>query len=301
MKNLLITFIISCLSLMAISQKKEGYSQNKGVKIFYRTFGKGIPILIINGGPGMNSDGFTDLAEKLSGNNMTILFDQRGTGRSALAKTDQSTITMDLMIADMEALRKHLDIDKWIILGHSFGGMLASYYTTLYPSKVEKLILSSSGGIDLELTSYATKNINSKLSLQELESLKYWNQQISAGDTSYHARLERGMALAPAYVYNRKFIPVIAERLTQGNSAINSLVWNDLQKIGFNCKEKLASFSEPVLIIQGKQDVIEERTGLKALHAFKNAKMILMDNCVHYGWLDSEAEYFAAIGKFLKQ
>jgi proline iminopeptidase len=177
--------------------------------------------------------------------------------------------------------------------------MLASYYAISYPLHIEKLILSSSGGIDLELTSYISANINSKLSERELRSLDFWNRQISAGDTTYHARLERGKALAPAYVYDRKYIPVIAERLTQGNSTINNLVWSDLQKIHFDCAEKLHSFQKPVLIIQGKQDIIEEKTALKAMKVFKNASLVLLDKCAHYGWLDNEEAYFSALKKFL--
>ena len=105
--------------------------QTKGGVIYYRSFGKGVPMLIINGGPGMNSEGFTQLAIQLSKNNRTILFDQRGTGRSKFTVTDSSTITMQLMAEDIENLRKKLNIDKWIILGHSFGGMMASYYAII--------------------------------------------------------------------------------------------------------------------------------------------------------------------------
>ena len=72
------------------------------------------------------------------------------------------------------------------------------------------------------------------------------------GDTSHYARLEGGQRLAPAYVVDKKYLPVIAERLTQGNSTINRLIWSDLQKINFDCSEKLKAFNRPVLIIQGK-------------------------------------------------
>jgi len=107
------------------------------------------------------------------------------------------------------------------------------------------------------------------------------------------------MSLAPAYVYNRKFIPVIAERLTQGNSAVNGFIWQDLQKTKFNCTDKLKSFNKPVLIIQGKQDIIAEKTALKAHKVLKNSRLVLMDRCVHYGWLDRPDEYFAEVEKFL--
>ncbi|MCB0663128.1 MAG: hypothetical protein KDC24_10335, partial [Saprospiraceae bacterium] len=53
--------------------------------ISYKTFGEGKPILIINGGPGMNSNGFQFMAEKIAAlGYQTILFDQRGTGGSIL-------------------------------------------------------------------------------------------------------------------------------------------------------------------------------------------------------------------------
>ncbi|MEO6302620.1 MAG: alpha/beta fold hydrolase, partial [Bacteroidia bacterium] len=135
------------LSFFVSSQaQKEGFAKCNNVATYYKTFGEGKPVLIINGGPGMNSNGFTSLAQKLSKKNKTIIYDQRGTGRSTLEKTDSTTVTMDLMIEDIECLRKTLKINKWFILGHSFGGMLASYYATKYPDNIEGIVLSSSGG-----------------------------------------------------------------------------------------------------------------------------------------------------------
>ena len=289
-------FIIASLHSCA---QTEGITNNGDTKIYYRTFGTGKPILIINGGPGMNSNGFAELAEKLSHDNQTIIYDQRGTGRSTMEKIDTSTITMKLMIEDIEALRKHLNIKSWIVLGHSFGGMLASYYATQYPKSIDGLILSSSGGIDLELLSYVQESINSRLTIEQYKEVSYWTTKISDGDTSHATRLKRGMALAPAYLYNKKPVPMIAERLTQGNAQLNNLIWANMQKINFDCAPALASFNKPVLIIQGKQDVIQEKTALKAQKALKHSKVVLIDKCSHYGWLDAPDEYFGAIKSFL--
>lgn len=212
-KRVFFFWVIIILSVELYAQK-EGYAESIGVKIYYRTFGKGIPILIINGGPGLNSDGFEDLAKTLSVYNQTIIYDQRGTGKSVMQKIDSSTITMQLMAEDMENLRKQLNIQKWIILGHSFGGMLASYYATIHPEIIISMVLSSSGGIDLELLSYASNSVNSKLTKEQLDSVNYWSQKINEGDTTYFARWQRAKALANAYVYDKKYVPVIAARLT---------------------------------------------------------------------------------------
>jgi proline iminopeptidase len=293
-----LSFFLLCFCFQSAAQT-EGLIQNMGAKIYYRTYGKGIPVLIINGGPGMNSDGFVQLAKDLSARNQTIIYDQRGTGMSTVIPTNASTITIQGMIEDLEVLRKHLGIDQWTILGHSFGGMLASYYASIYPEHVRSLILSSSGGIDLGLESYVGHSVNDKLSKKENDSLKYWNNKIDQGDTSYFARYRRGMALAPAYVHNKNNIPIIAERLTQGNSVITGLVWQDLDKIKFDCAPNLKNFNKPVLIIQGKEDIIMLQTAEYAHKVLKNSKLVIVDHSVHYGWLDNPQVYFKEVNSFL--
>lgn len=278
----------------------EGYASNNDLsKTYYKILGKGEPLLIINGGPGMNSNGFEGMAKILAETQQTIIYDQRGTGKSELKEINAKTISMKIMADDIEALRKHLKIKKWNILGHSFGGMLASYYATIYPNSINKLVLSSSGGIDLSLLK-GPNLIEQNLSKVEKDSMNYWDDKIEKGDTSYTARLGRGRAMAPAYVYDQKYVPVIAERLTQGNSTINGLLWNDMQKMNFDCTAKLKTFKNPVLIIQGKEDVISNEIGELAQKTLPNSKLILLENCRHYGWLDAKEKYFGEINSFLK-
>ncbi|MEO1450163.1 MAG: alpha/beta fold hydrolase, partial [Bacteroidota bacterium] len=259
------------------------------------TYGQGLPLLIINGGPGMNSVGFRGLARTLGEDYRTIIYDQRGTGQSAIYPTDDQTITMDKMVEDIEQIREHLKLKKWIVLGHSFGGMLASYYATKHPERIEGMILSSSGGINLEVFDGNHIHVNKRLSQLHQDSLAYWNGQIAAGDTSYHARLRRGYHLGPAYLYDQSYIDVIAKRLTQGNMVINGLVFQNMRKIDFNCEEKLTDFEAPVLIIQGKEDILDTYLSEYAHKVFPNSTLILLDACAHYGWLDQPEKYFSAL------
>ncbi len=298
-QTVLTLFITICA--YGCNTKNEGFAISPdGTGIHYKTFGSGSPLLIVNGGPGMNSDGFENLALILSKNSRTIIYDQRGTGKSILKLLDTSTVNMKKMIDDIESLRKELHIEEWSVLGHSFGGMVASYYATLYPNRIKTMILSSSGGIDLGLLNYVSASINSKLSRIELDSVHFWTSKIDNGDTSHFARLGRGRNLAPAYVLDRKFIPIIAERLTQGNGTINQLIWEDLQKINFDCSEKLKEFKKPVLIIQGKEDIIKAETAERAHAVLSNSKIVLMEHCIHYGWLDNAEVYFKEVNQFLK-
>lgn len=297
MKKLLLTIFI-LLSCNSLFSQTEHNIKNAGNIIHLKVYGEGAPILIINGGPGMNSNGFIPLAQKLGASNKAIIYDQRGTGLSKISPLNSRTITLDLMVEDIEMIREFLKIDKWVILGHSFGGMLASYYASEHPNRVKGLILSSSGGIDMEL--FSRINITSRLTKKQRDSLSFWNDKISKGDTTYYTRLQRGKYLAPAYLYNQVNVPIVAERLTQGNTMINRLVYQNMRKIDFDCSEGLRSLEAPVLIIQGKEDIIDKATAEKAMHVFQNASLVILENCNHYGWLDRPKAYFESIDNFLK-
>ncbi len=292
------------LLIVLVFQNFLNYSQDikfialPGSKIHYQTFGKGNPILILNGGPGMSSEGFVTLAKELSINNQTIIYDQRGTGLSTLDEIDGSTVTMDLMAEDIETLRKHLKIEKWIVMGHSFGGMLAYYYASKYPNRVKGMIQSSSGGMDLKLLS--SINITDRLPQKERDSLSFYNQKISQGDTTYQTRLKRGQFLAPAYLYNKKYAPIVAERLTQGNSQINNLVWANLQAISFDVKETMKTFKKPVLILQGADDIVNMAIAKTAHKILPNSKLIVLEECSHYGWLEQKEKYYSEIENFVQ-
>jgi len=282
------------------------YSQQSGMAIaadssaiFYRTFGTGKPLLIINGGPGMNSDGFQALATSLSANFRTIIFDQRGTGKSVLKKVDSTTITMALMISDIEALRKQLGLEKWSVLGHSFGGMVASAYATVHPEVIDKIVLSASGGIDLGLLDYFRESLNSKLTTAQRDTIDYWAARME-GEDGHYARLQRAKVLAHAYVFDTTYYPVIAERLTQINPDVNQLMWDNLHLIKFDCRDQLRDVAIPVLIIQGKQDLVRSQTAEDSHQAFRNSRVVYMDHCIHYGWLDNPEVYFKEVIGFLR-
>ncbi|MFN0201904.1 MAG: alpha/beta fold hydrolase [Bacteroidia bacterium] len=302
MKHLL--FISIFILLSPVFAQKEGIiSKEKTAPIYYKTFGEGEPLLIINGGPGFNCNGFEALAKRLASENhcKTILYDQRGTGKSVLTKLDSTTITLELMVEDMERLRKHLKLRKWNIMGHSFGGMLAAAYLSKYPKRVKSVVFSASGGIDLGLLAYVSDSISAKMTAKERADLQAAAKKISEGDTSYTTKLARTTALGSAYLYDKKHLSVIAKRLTEGNPTITDLVWDDLERIKFDCTEKLAKLSTPTLIIQGRDDVIDLPTAQRTQQTLKNSTLILLDNCGHYGWLDAEYSYYQAIRSFLSK
>ncbi|WP_228852718.1 alpha/beta fold hydrolase [Aegicerativicinus sediminis] len=285
---------------LCLSQKSQTIPIEGG-KLHYTTYGKGDPILIINGGPGFNSNGFQPLAKKLAEMGyMAILFDQRGTGGSTLDIADETTITMDLMVKDIETLRQHHSIKDWIIFGHSFGGMLGSYYVSKYPDPVKGIILSSSGGLDLSLLNSAGTNFTQHLTPTERDSLDYYRTKRNQFPNDESISKIYYKLFAKAYVKDEAHVSTVAMRLAQSDMRINRIVWSNLNAINFDVKNMLKSFVRPVLILHGDEDIVSIEVASVAQHTFQNSKLVILNNSLHYGWLDAPNVYFSEIEQFLE-
>ncbi len=120
----------------------SGYLEvSKKHKIYFEQVGnpKGHPIVFVHGGPGGGISKESRVFFDPEFYNI-VLFDQRGAGKSEpFACMDENT-TWDL-ISDMEKLREHLKIDKWIVFGGSWGSTLSLIYSINHSDRVKGLIL----------------------------------------------------------------------------------------------------------------------------------------------------------------
>ncbi len=116
-----------------------------GQQLYWEVSGNpgGKPVVFVHGGPGGGTSGkqrrfFDPAAYRI------VLFDQRGCGRSqphVADGADLSVNTTSHLIADMEALREHLGIDRWQVFGGSWGSTLGLAYAQAHPRRVTELVL----------------------------------------------------------------------------------------------------------------------------------------------------------------
>ncbi|GII28034.1 alpha/beta fold hydrolase [Planotetraspora mira] len=110
-----------------------------GTELVYHVTGEGEPLICLPGGPMRASAYLGDLGG-LSEHRRLIMLDLRGTGDSAVP-ADPATYRCDRQVADVEALREHLGLDRVDVLAHSAGGDLALLYAAAHPRRVRTLIL----------------------------------------------------------------------------------------------------------------------------------------------------------------
>jgi proline iminopeptidase len=104
--------------------------------------GEGIPLVLVHGGLGGTHHCFHPWLSGASKKFKIVYYDQRGCGLSDF--NAGIGYSFEQSVDDLENLRKALKIDRWIVLGHSYGGGIAQYYTIKYPQSVMGLILVSS-------------------------------------------------------------------------------------------------------------------------------------------------------------
>ncbi|HRD74522.1 MAG TPA: prolyl aminopeptidase [Hyphomicrobiaceae bacterium] len=124
----------------------EPYRQDRlavgdGHVLYYEESGNrhGKPVLVVHGGPGGGSNPTMRRYHDPSRYRI-VLFDQRGCGRSTPNACLEANTTWHL-VEDMEKLRKHLGIDRWQLLGGSWGSTLSIAYAERYPERVSELLL----------------------------------------------------------------------------------------------------------------------------------------------------------------
>jgi len=113
---------------------------NDKVNLYIKQSGHGIPCIFVHGGPGEGSLDFEVLGgNALEGFMNMIYFDQRGSARSE--GDEETDYSIDRLVEDMEEIRMKLGISKWIVMAHSFGGIIATNYAHKYGEFIDKLIL----------------------------------------------------------------------------------------------------------------------------------------------------------------
>lgn len=131
-----------------IEPYEHGYLDvGDGHVLYWETCGNpnGKPAVVLHGGPGAgcsagNRRPFNPDLYRI------VLFDQRGSGRStplaSESEVDLSTNTTEHLISDIERLREHLSIDKWLVFGGSWGTTLGLAYAERHPTSVSEMILA---------------------------------------------------------------------------------------------------------------------------------------------------------------
>ena len=279
----------------------EGKVEREGIELYYTVVGdSGDYVLVLSGGPGEEVHSMKGVADELGKQYRCIMLEQRGTGRSKLTKYDASTINLNAYIEDIEAVRKHMQIDKLIVVGNSWGMMLALVYGGTYADHVRAILAIGSGPITSDYLTVFVDNQKMRLSPCETEVIEYWSEPSRHTANFERAEFERIRATAPAYFYDRKKAIEFEMELTPGE--FNPRVTPALIKADprFDLRPQLKHITAPVLLLQGRQDLAGDANISEAHLLIRNSTLKFIDKCGHLPWLEQSAETWKIVNEFLR-
>jgi len=273
-----------------------------GGELHYEVRGDGPPIVLLSGGPGFGNY-LQPVAETLASGHRCILFDQRGTGDSQSEKPDTGSLTLANAIADLEALRVHLALDRWSLLGHSWGGMLAMAYATQHADRLDSLVLVDTGGPTLEFVGPFGDTLAGRSTPEDVAALAKLDEPQAAAKDPDLAAKERMRVRFPAYFYSREKAaaawPAFA-KVPYSPTTFRALM-ADLQRQKFDLRAGLAQVRCRTLVVHGRQDPIPASVVYEIRDAMPQLELRFIEKSGHFPWLEQPEETWRVLRAFFER
>jgi len=301
MAQVLASFLLAAASLSpSVARVQDESFDSGGCRLHYTSTGTGTPIVLLSGGPGLDVDYMRPVADFLPSGYRSIAFEQRGTGRSRPRVFDPATLTIHTVVEDLEALRVHLQQERLSLLGHSWGGMLSMAYAVAHPDRVDRLILVGSGGPTLEFTQWFGDNIEARLRPEDVEMRDYWRAAARNGVDPGKAATGSLRAIVPGYFFDRKVALTFSIALKDGqyHPDVNERLFAEMNT-DYELSEGLKTLKRPVLILQGHQDPIGDKTAEDIHSLIAGSTLVYIHRCGHFPWIERPEEFRKAIAGVL--
>ncbi|MBA3602372.1 MAG: alpha/beta fold hydrolase [Parachlamydiaceae bacterium] len=282
---------------------RETFVSSGDAKLFCRVAGKGNPLIVIHGGPGLTQDYLLPQMYRLAENNLVIFYDQRGCGKST-GDINQETITIDKFVDDLEAIRQSFNFDKISILGHSWGGFLAMNYSIAHPEHLEKLILSNSMPASSEEYALFGHEWTRRMRPYEDELAKIHSTVgFHNGDPDVMEHLYRIIFRTYCYIPEKAdLLSLCMTPVASVNGAkVNENFRQNVFEKSFNLHGSLKSLKATTLVLHGDADPIPPSTAQNTHKSIPNSKYFLMKNCGHFPYVEDPNTYFKYINAFLSE
>ena len=253
------------------------------------------PVLfMLHGGPGGDHSRFKQHSLELQEAAQLVFIDHRGCGRSK--KTRQKDYTLENNIEDVEALRKHLGLEKICLLGTSYGGMVAQGYATRYPKRVEKLILV------VTAPSYRFLN-DAKRILRERGNAK----QIAICEHLWNGTFKNHQHVMQFFKLTDKLYSLKAGKSKKSYRSTNVTWSHQAMNEGFSGAlkhfdfiPKLKKITCPTLVLAGQDDWVCHPTHSRIIAKhIPHAELKVFKHCGHALAVDAHEKYIKVIKKFL--
>ena len=251
-------------------------------------------MFVVHGGPGADHTSHRASLAPLTQQLQIVYFDHRGQGRSA--RGDKKTYTLDNNVEDMEALRQHLGLDKIVVMGTSYGGMVALTYAIRYPQNVSHLILVATAA-SYEFLAKAKENLAEKGTSEQQEIAKYLWEGNFVDEEHLHQYFQ-----VMGSMYSLNYNPEKAQsdwhKTILSVDAINVAFSTFLRT--YDVRKDLPKITAPTLVIGGRHDwICSPEFSQEIAQGIPNSQLLIMEKSGHSVRADQPEELRKTITNWL--
>jgi proline iminopeptidase len=309
------------------SQEGVGPHQFKvaeDILLHYFHSGEGKPVLVIHGGPGFPPTSPWDGLEGPAHDFRFIYYHQRGCGHSTRpidtfksqnfmqnAMILDKILGLSAQLADIERIRRILGQEKLSLIGHSYGGFLASLYAVEFPEHVDKMILIAPAGVlkfPIEEGEGFEKIREYMSEKQKAEFDDFLSRYFDYG--KIFTKSEKDLSALNAE-YVKHFgaamksrgleMPEMAEEelALSGGWMVHALYLSLGMK--YDLREELTKVRVPVLVLHGEEDMFAAKASREYTDLFPNGKLLMIPEATHFPFVEKPEEFGRIVGEFLKK
>jgi len=287
--------------------EKQGLIEGSDdIKFFYQVKGTGNDTLVvIHGGPGMDSEYMVADFEPLAQTHTLIYYDQRGGGRSDLPE-DTNKLHIDNHIDDLEMLRKHFNLKQMTLVAHSFGPMVAVKYAITYPENISKMIFM--GPVPPMRGDFGARygqNLTSRLSPEQQQEMGGYFQELIQGDDiksgcqnywnlALIPRIAKGL---PVSIVKGDCCAAPPEAIRYGMQTTNAATFGSLGN--WDLRPQLAELNIPTLILHGEEEAIPMDMIEEWANTLPDAELIKVAKAGHFTYAERPDIVWPAVKTFL--
>jgi proline iminopeptidase len=259
--------------------------------LFVEEVGSGFPLIVLHGGPGMDHTMFRPYLDPLSDDFRLLYVDERGQGRSD--RVDPATLSLEVFARDVDLLAEALELDRFALLGHSFGAIIATYHATELGTATAYII--SGGGDASEALDADVAAALDALGDKGTEIAASWEAEKTVETEEQLKQLLRDQM---PFHFHGEPPPGYGEE-TVGTPE----VLRHFAQIGygsFDYRSKLREIDKPTLVIVGERDRTTTPRAARILHGgIPKSELIEIADAGHMSFVEQTAQYLAAVRRFL--
>lgn len=265
----------------------------RGVRLHERRVGEGPPVVVLHGGPGAHHDYLLPGFDLLATGRTLIYYDQRGGGRSAVAR--EVPVGWQEQVADLESLRLIWGLETMTVVGYSWGGLLAMLYATAHPRRVARLGLVSPAPAHRAARQVFERRLAERSASPAIQEARQQLRQSGLADTDPARYRQRGFELSVAGYFHD---PAQAANLTpfRVTGRTQQEVWDSLGD--YDLRPALATLSVEAIVLHGDDDPIPVETASETA-SLLGAECHLLHDCGHVPYVEAPAEFARILGAFL--